>query len=157
MSCRCPPSERKAPALRGLSSVLCPAKSPGRRGRPKTGRLPRCLRPQSRQPFFVPSAWPLLPRTDLPAALRLSVTVVAGGRRYSTCPVPSAHLPLLFGGRPNVQRRFPALHLSLLPICRSGPRRLRSVPLSGDARAGIRKKAAFPAAMGRFPHVRSSS
>ena len=151
MSCRCPPSERKAPALRGLSSVLCPAKSPGRRGRPKTGRLPRCLRPQSRQPFVIPSACPCCREQTclLPSACPSRSLPGAGGR--STCPVPSAHLPLLFGGRPNVQRRFPALHLSLLPICRSGPRRLRSVPLSGMPEQASGKKRLSPPLWGDFP------
>lgn len=62
----------------------------------------------------------------------------------------SAYLPLLFGGRPNVQRRFPALHLSLV-LLRSGPRRLRSVPLSGMPEQASEKKRLSPPLWGDFP------
>ena len=126
-----------------------PCKISGRRGRPKTGRLPRCLRPQSRQPFFVPSAWPLLPRTDLPADLRLSVTVVAGGRRAQHMPC-ALRLPAPAFRRPS-QRAKTLPGSAPLPCPSAVQARVACAPCpSPGCRSRHQEKSGFPRRYGEI-------
>lgn len=104
--------------------------------------------PQSRQPFFVPSAWPLLPRTDLPAALRLSVTVVAGGRRYSTCPVPPLTCPCFSEAVPTCKD---ASRLCTSPLSFCVQARVACAPCpSPGCRSRHQKKSGFPRRYGEI-------
>ena len=161
ISCRCPPSDRKAPALRGLSFVLrpvlsdAPCSAPGQDNCRRLSALPAL----TASPLPGPAARGPEQRRPhaLSAAGKLSLFCGDSMRRHM--PVSSVRLSPRIPKYPPFVAALSGLRalFSLSAMSFRAPCPLRPVSLSGDPGAGLGEKRPCPAAMGRFPHVRSSS